>query len=286
MLGAMADRPALAEFLRARRQRVTPGDVGLPDSGRRRTPGLRREEVAALAGVSVDYLVRLEQGRDTNPSSAVVGALADALLLSDDERLHLFKLAAKSSKAELCPQAATPERTVRPTVQAMLDRLDPTPAFVIGPYFDVLAWNPSWERLTAPLGLLDEPEPNLARYTFLHPTARNAFPEWAATADEQASALRSMAVHYGTEATFAALVDELQQEPAFAARWSAHDVVEKRRGTKSLRHPVVGEVHVAYEVLLLADANDQRLITWLPADEASEQAIRRAVLGETNLRAV
>jgi hypothetical protein len=172
------------------------------------------------------------------------------------------------------------------SVQALLDRLDPTPAFVIGPYFDVLASNRAWETLMGPVGLLDEAEPNLARYTFLHPAAPNVYLDWSATADEQASALRSMAVHYADEPAFATLVDELQQAPEFARRWQCQMVVEKRRGTKGLRHPVAGEVHVSYEVLLLPDDNSQRLVTWLPADDASDAALHRAVVGEANLRAV
>jgi transcriptional regulator with XRE-family HTH domain len=282
----LADRPTLAAFLRARRERLRPADVGLPDSGRRRTPGLRREELAVLAGVSVDYIVRLEQGRDTHPSGAVLGALAEALRLSDDERIHLKRLAAMTSSPELCPAGSTAPIEVPPTVRALVDRLDPTPAFVIGAWFDLLAWNTSWGRLMAPVGLLDGARPNLARFTFTDPRAPTAYLDWAATADEQASALRSMALDRGYEPAFAELVDELRRVPAFAERWSRHHVVEKRRGTKRIRHPLAGEIRVAYEVLLPPDDRDLRLITWLPADEASDDAIRRAVHEGSTLRAV
>lgn len=282
----LADRPTLAAFLRARRERVRPADVGLPTSGRRRTPGLRREELAVLAGVSVDYIVRLEQGRDTHPSGAVLGALAEALRLSDDERVHLKRLAAMSSAPQLCPAGSVAPVEVPPTVRALVDRLDPTPSFVIGAWFDLLAWNTAWGRLMAPVGLLDGARPNLARFTFTDPRARTTYLDWAATADEQASALRSMALDRGYEPAFAALVDELRQLPAFAERWSSHHVVEKRRGTKRLQHPTVGEIRVAYEVLLPPDEHDLRLITWLPADEASDDAIRRAITEGTALRAV
>ena len=278
--------PTLADFLRARREQLSPADVGLPNSGRRRTPGLRREELAVLAGVSVDYLVRLEQGRDTHPSGAVLGALADALRLSDDERLHLKRLAAITGAPELCPQALAGPVEVPPTLRALLDRLDPTPAFVVGAWFDLLAWNTAWGRLMAPVGILDDPRPNLARFTFADPRARTVYSDWTATADEQASALRSMSLHRGYEPGFTALVDELQQVPAFVERWSSHQVVEKRRGTKRLRHPVVGELRVAYEVLVSPGDGDLRLITWLPADEASDDAIRRAVVEGSALRAV
>jgi transcriptional regulator with XRE-family HTH domain len=284
-----SDIPTLGGFLRARRERLAPADVGLPGSGRRRTPGLRREELAVLAGVSVDYIVRLEQGRDTHPSGAVLAALGHALRLSPEERLHLKRLAAITSAPELCPAAtaATAPIEVPPTVRTLLDRLDPTPAFVIAAWFDLLAWNAAWGRLMAPVGLLDGPRPNLARFTFTDPRARTAYPDWAATADEQASTLRARMLDHGHEAAFTALVEELERVPAFAARWSSHQVVEQRRGTKRLRHPVVGEVQVAYEVLLLpADHGDLRLITWLPADPASDDAIRRAVVDGSTLRAV
>ena len=136
----------VAEFLRARREQLQPADVGLPDNGRRRTPGLRREEVATLAGVSIDYLVRLEQGRDTKPSPSVIAALADALRLDDEQRRQLYTLAMISQSAELCPAPRPLARAVAPTVTALLERLGPTPAFVVGPANDVLAWNDAWER--------------------------------------------------------------------------------------------------------------------------------------------
>jgi transcriptional regulator with XRE-family HTH domain len=177
----------VAEFLRARREQLKPGDVGLPDNGRRRTPGLRREEVATLAGVSIDYLVRLEQGRDTRPSPSVIAALADALRLDDEQRRQLYTLAVVSQSAELCPAARPLARAVSPTVTALLERLDPTPAFVVGPSNDVLAWNAAWEKLVRPLGMLDGELPNLARYVFLHPSARGVYRDWEAAADEQVS---------------------------------------------------------------------------------------------------
>src|SRR5690242_16108823 len=163
---AMAERTELAEFLRARRNRLTPAEVGLPVHGRRRTPGLRREEVATLAGVSIDYLVRLEQGRDTNPSAEVIAALADALRLSDAERKHLGILAAHENAPNLCPSRGALATDVRPTVQKLLDSIDPLPSFVLGPLNDVLAWNATWEALVVDTGLLDSDPPNMARYVF------------------------------------------------------------------------------------------------------------------------
>jgi transcriptional regulator with XRE-family HTH domain len=266
----------LGSFLRARRERVTPAEVGLATSSRRRTPGLRREELATLAGVSIDYLIRLEQGRDTRPSPAVLAALAKALHLSDDERTHMVRLVAHKVAAPLCPTNLSPSATVAPTVIQMLDGLARTPAFVAGPQNDVLAWNASWERLARPLGLLDSDPPNLARYVFLHPAAASVYPDWERAADEQASRLRAASPRWSGDANFTALIDELSSasEP-FALRWSSHDVAEKHRGVKRLVHPDAGELRVAYEVLLLPDEDEQRLISWLPADEQSAAVMAR-----------
>lgn len=278
----MSEPSELAQFLRARREQLRPADVGLPDNGRRRTPGLRREEVATLAGVSIDYLIRLEQGRDLNPSASVIVALAKALRLTEEERAHLGHLSSVHTKAELCPNgpAAT---EVAPTIQALLDRLDPTPAFVVGHTDDVLAWNEPWHRLAAPAGLLDDSPPNLARYLFLHPNASMAYPDWTAAADEQVRQLRSAAPRWGSDAAFAALVEELSAEAEFARRWSAHTVAPRRRGTREVRHPGAGVLRFDYEVLLLPDDTEQRLVTWLAADDATAAALEPPV---TRLRAV
>lgn len=273
----MADDNQLGQFLRVRREQLQPSDVGLPDSGRRRTPGLRREEVAALAGVSIDYLVRLEQGRDRNPSLAVVQALAEALRLDGDERKHLAKLAACANTPDLCPQGHGPVDEVPATVRALLDRLDPTPAVLVGPWYQVLAYNTAWERVIHPLGILDHPEPNLARFTFLDPRSRDAYPRWDEPADEQAAVLREAIVRWRGDERVQAFVDELLQVEAFAERWQAHDVARKRRGTKVLRHPDAGELRIDYEVLSLPDGSDQRIITWLPSDDATAEALHSLV---------
>jgi transcriptional regulator with XRE-family HTH domain len=273
----MSERSELAAFLRAKREQIRPADVGLPDSGRRRTPGLRREEVATLAGVSVDYLVRLEQRRDAHPSAEVLAALAGALRLDDDERLHLKKLGLISANRSMCPAATAMVFEVAPTVGALLEGLDPTPAFVLGPASDVLAWNRSWQRLVEPLGMLDGHRRNLACYVFLDARARGAYPDWSLAADEQASRLRSASVHWGEDAAFVNLLDELGTVPEFAVRWSAHPVSEKRRGEKRLAHPDLGELRLAYEVLLVPDDGDQRLVTWLAADDATAAKLRGGI---------
>lgn len=276
-MGAMPHQSAsyseLGEFLRARREQLTPADVGLPDSGRRRTPGLRREEVATLAGVSVDYLIRLEQGRDQRPSAAILSAIGNALLLGADEMAHLNKIGMLSANAELCPPPRLMPTEVGATVLTMLDSLAPMPAFVLGPANDVLAANGSWQALMASLGLVGSGRSNLARFVFLDAGSRSAYPDWSRAADEQASQLRTASLQWGVDPSFAQLVDELRQQPEFERRWVRHPVAEKRRGHKRLRHPELGELQVAFEVMILP-GDDLRLVTWLPADEATAAAFR------------
>jgi transcriptional regulator with XRE-family HTH domain len=272
----MPDDSTFGAFLRARRERVSPADAGLVASPRRRTPGLRREELATLAGVSIDYLIRLEQGRDLRPSAAVLAALAAALRLTDDERFHMVSLVAHEVNAPLCPTGVTPSADVAATVVQLLTRLDQTPAFVVGPQSDVLAWNDAWQRVAGPLGMLDGESPNLARFVFVHPSAPTVLPDWAHAADEQASRLRAASNRWGADPRFVALIEELSAGSAhFATLWSSHAVAEKRRGVKRLVHPEAGELRVAFEVLLLADEGEQRLITWLPADDATAVAMAR-----------
>jgi transcriptional regulator with XRE-family HTH domain len=262
----VSDSTDLGVFLRARREALRPADVGLVDNGRRRTPGLRREEVAALAGVSIDYLIRLEQGRDTNPSASVLAALAAALRLGDEERTHLAKLAAIGNSRELCPEATPLGTEVAPGVRHLLDELGSTPAFVVGPVSDVIAWNEAWTRVVAPLGMLDDQRVNLARYVFTHPRAHAVYADWDAAADEQVARLRAAEPRWGQEPAFVELLAELRTADDFAARWSTHPVAEKRRGAKRLHGPDVGELHLAYEVLVLPD-DDQQLVTWRAADD-------------------
>lgn len=274
----------LGRFLRSRRERLTPAEVGLPDSGRRRTPGLRREEVATLAGISVDYLIRLEQGRDTNPSGAVLAAVANVLQLDDDERIHLKQLAAMTQAPELCSLSTPPVSDVAPTVRELLARLAPTPAFVVAPVNDVLAWNPPWARVAAGIGLLDGQPPNLARFVFLHPAARRAYPDWERAADDQVSQLRQAFTRYGHHERAADLLAELVDVPEFAVRWSTHEVSAKHRGAKRIVHPTAGELRFDFEVLVLPDDGDMRLITWLPSDEATDERMRSLLVADDDSR--
>lgn len=266
----------LGTFLRARRERLLPEDVGLPATGRRRTPGLRREEVATLAGVSIDYLTRLEQGRDLKPSGAVVRAIARALRLTDDELVYLATLTVAGGAPELCPTVTTMVTQVAQNVQAILDGLDPTPAFLTGPATHVLAGNDAWRTLVGPLGMLADDAPNLAAYVFTHPRSREVFTEWTRVADEHVAQLRTASLRWGHDPAFVALLERLHPDPEFAHRWSTHNVNEHHRGMTLLRHPDAGELRLRFETLQLPNDGEQRLTTWFPADESSEAALRLA----------
>ena len=265
----------LGAYLRARREAVAPAEVGLPAGSRRRTPGLRRAELATLAGISVDYLVRLEQGRDRHPSAQVLAALADALGLPTTERFHL-RLLAKAAGGEsglLCPAAEPPARSVRATVRALLERLEPTPAVVLNRLSDVLAHTTGYERLAGPLGLLDGRPPNLTRFVFGDPRARAVYLDWERVADQQVASLRFES--WGDDPHLVELAEELTVVAGapFAERLSAPPVLPERTGVQRWAHPGAGELRLAYEALELP--LDQCLVVYLPADEASAAALDR-----------
>jgi transcriptional regulator with XRE-family HTH domain len=266
---AMADTTnRLGEFLRARRALVTPEQVGLPDAGRRRVAGLRREELALLAGVSVDYYVRLEQGRDTHPSPQVLDALARALRLDDDAVAHLHDLARPAPRRRR--PRGRPER-VRPGVLRLLESWSSIPAFVLGRRMDVLAYN-------ALAGLLHGDfagERNIVRVVFLHPSARETYPDWDAVAQETVATLRAASVADLDDPALTELVGELSlKSEAFRRLWARHDVAEKASGTKRIVHPLVGEIVLGYETLRVADAPEQLVVGYhAEPGSASERAL-------------
>ena len=259
----------LGSFLRSRREALSPADVGLPVGSRRRTPGLRRAELATLAGVSVDYLIRLEQGRDTHPSTQVLAALAEVLRLSEDDLDLLRTLSVISNGTELCPQSMPAAQAVRPTVRALLEQLEPAPAFVLNHLADLLAWTEGYDRLARPLGIFDAAEPNLLWFTFTDVRARSAYPDWDDIADEQVDNLRMES--RGAESDARALADRLEGAAGseFSTRWERGGVARKRTGIKAIAHPAVGVLRLAFETLALPDADRQRLVVYLPADTAT-----------------
>lgn len=265
----------LGAFLRAHREAVPPAAVGLPDGNRRRTPGLRRAELATLAGISVDYLTRLEQGRDRSPSSQVLAALAETLGLSRDERIHLHRLAKANGGGACDGGAAARARTVRPTVQTLLDRLEPTPALVANRPGDLLAWTAGFARLAGPVGLLAAAPPNLVRYVFTDPRAHDAHPDWDVVAGERAAALRAAAALGDPHAALLAEELTITAGARFRDRFEGSAVLPTRTGVERWTHPEAGQLRLAYESLELPDPEEQRLVVYLASDEATAAALDR-----------
>jgi transcriptional regulator with XRE-family HTH domain len=265
----MADKPDLSEFLRSRRGRLRPVDVGLPERGQRRVPGLRREEIATLAGVSTDYYVRLEQGRNISASDEVLDALARALQLDETERLHLHDLA----KQRPVRQSTPPPQRVRPGVRTLLDSLA-QPAFVLGRRTDVLATNRLARALLTDFDAMPEGERNHARWLFLDPLARQLYGDWETVARENVAILRMDAGRHPEDARLAALIGELSvKSPEFARWWADHDVLVRGHGTKRYLHPIAGEIEISYEALRLADDDQTMFVYSVEPDSASAAAL-------------
>ncbi|GAB2889259.1 helix-turn-helix transcriptional regulator [Streptomyces deserti] len=250
----------LGRFLRARRTQTSPESAGLtPGSGTRRTPGLRREELATLAGVSIDYYARLERGKETRPSPEVVDALARALHLGDDEHQHLRELAARAARYAPEPPPAPP-RTVRPHIKLLLETMRPNPAYVVSRSLDLLAWNPGGLALYA--GIDDWPvkQRNLARYLFLHPAARTVFTDWDNQIRGCVARLRALAGTDPDAPDLAALVGELVlKSPDFAGLWERYEVKGRKYATKSFHHPQVGDITLGFQAMHLEGTPGQRL---------------------------
>lgn len=238
-------RRELAEFLRTRRTRITPQEVGLEPGPRRRVAGLRREELALLAGVSTDYYQRMEQGRDVRPSDQVLDALARALDFSAEETRHLHSLAAAARTPARPPRPYEPEE-VPPTTLRLL-RAMPTPALVVGRFLDVLAWSPLGGAVLGEFTRLPQDARNLLAL-LLHPEADQACPERAATVVELTGMLRAQVAAEPGHARAVELVGELAvRSDEFAALWARHDVLETTRGQMRLTHPMVGELSLDWD---------------------------------------
>ncbi|GAB2575981.1 helix-turn-helix transcriptional regulator [Streptomyces capparidis] len=254
-------RRELADFLRSRRARTTPEQAGLPADGRaRRVPGLRRDEAARLAGVSTEYYTRLEQGRAHNPSPEVVEALASALHLDASEREHLTDLLARPATARRA--AAAPQR-VRPGLHLMLHTLEHVPAFILGRRTDVLASNRLARAVLTDFDALPAPRRNLARYYLLDPEARERVGDWERIAAETVAMLRLEAGRHPHDRQLADLVGELTlKSPRFSTWWNDHRVLRRTHGTKSYRHPLVGDLHFSYESFQAPGDTDQTLCVY------------------------
>lgn len=266
----------IREFLTSRRARLTPDKAGLPAyGGTRRVPGLRREEVAMLAGVSVDYYNRLERGRISGASDAVLESLADALQLDEAERVHLFDLARRSAGTSARRRSARPA-TIRPVVQQVLDAITDAPAWVRNARFDHLAHNQMARALYSP-ALADPRRPaNSARFIYLDPAAQDFFVDWERAADDIAAMLRSEAGRHPHDQKLQDLIGELStRSEDFRRRWAAHDVRFHRTGVKQLHHPVVGEMELSFEAMTLSSDPDLTLLVYAAApDTPSADALR------------
>ncbi|GAA2522668.1 helix-turn-helix domain-containing protein [Winogradskya humida] len=246
----------LGDFLRARRREVSPAAAGLPDGGRRRVAGLRREEVALLASISPDYYTRLEQGR-RQAAEPVLNALARVLRLSDDERTYLFELSGKDAAR---PRRRATQR-VQPQLQRLLDDLTSTPAMVLGRCTDILGWNPLAAALFTDFAQVPEKERNFVRLVFTDPAIRAMYVDWDYVARACVAQLRMEAARDPRNPRLTTLVGELSvQDPDFRRWWSDHRVGASAAGTKTLRHPVVGELALDWSTLTDAADPDQQLI--------------------------
>lgn len=263
----------LATFLRTRRERLDPVQVGLPLRSHRRTGGLRREEVAELAGLSVDYVTRLEQGRGVRPSPSVVEALARSLRLSDDERAHLFDLAGHRVPARR-PSAQYEADTSLLQVDRVLQALSPTPAMLLNHRFDVVGWNPECAVLLIDFGALSLEERNIPRLGFLHPYFRDFFRERELVMRQWTAFLRAVVAARPDDAELAELVRDLQdQSEEFRSHWARGEVGVYRSSRRKYLHPRFGSITVDTEVLIPLRLEDHRIIVHLAAD-----ALTRAVL--------
>ncbi|MDX3233665.1 helix-turn-helix transcriptional regulator [Streptomyces sp. ME19-01-6] len=257
----------LGEFLRSRRARVAPQEAGLPTvTGRRRTSGLRREEVAMLAGVSIEYYRRLEQGKQNRPGPAVLEAIAGVLRLDDDERAHLFAVARAASPARgsgAPPESAPASHTPRPDVLRMLDLVAPCPAYLLSRSNDLLAANTSGMRLLPGIEEWPARRRNTVRYTFLHPRARRLYGNWDEVAAATVAHLRSVAGAHPDAPELTALIGELTvKSEEFAALWQRYDVRSRTNGRKCFADSAVGRMDLSYEAYEVARSEGHRLIVY------------------------
>jgi transcriptional regulator with XRE-family HTH domain len=260
----------LAAFLRTRRERLDPRELGLPVRARsRRTPGLRREEVAELAGVSVDYVVRLEQARGLRPSADVVDALSRALRLTPGERAYLFDLTRQRPR-----DTGKPATTAVPSLARLVDDLAPLPAMLMNHRYDILAWNGGMASLLLDFGTLPPSQRNAMWLCLLHPEIRECYVDRERVVREGIAHLRAAwAAHPGDRVLSDLITECTTGNEEFARLWAERDVRVNGRGSKVMRHPGAGVIAVDFEVLMPLQDTDQRLMICRPADDESRSAL-------------
>jgi|HubBroStandDraft_1064217.scaffolds.fasta_scaffold04561_6 transcriptional regulator with XRE-family HTH domain len=265
-----ARRRQFGEFLRSRRERLTPSAVGLPDGFRRRTPGLRREEVALLARVGATWYTWLEQGRDVRPSAEVLTALADALRLDAAERRHLFVLNDRPPPER---RPTGPEQVEQPLLR-MLDSLTSQPAYVLGRRWDVLAWNRAAESLFGDYGKLDGDERNIMHIVFANKAHRKLLVDWREVASTALAMFRADSARYAGDPDFERLIGALMRvSPEFRELWPRQDVLWSLSSQKRIKHPVVGRMTFEYTSFAVTGSPDIKLIVYTPL--ASEQTAEK-----------
>ena len=253
----------LGEYLRACRARVSAEQAGIPTSGHRRVPGLRREELATLAGVSVDYIVRLEQGRAKSASPEILVALARALDLRADEEEYLLRCAADSTALVSRTHSTTPRaHSVSAATRVLLDSMTGVPALVLGRRMDILAWNTLGAALITDFGKVPSQHRNHIWLSFLDPEVRGLYADWEKVAQECVAYLRMDAGRYPEDPALARLIGELSMNADFRQWWSTHRVRAQRSGRKEFLHPTAGELSLDFQVLDVRGTGDQTLLVY------------------------
>ncbi|WP_242884300.1 helix-turn-helix transcriptional regulator [Actinomadura litoris] len=280
MIRALDTTQELAAFLRSRRERLDPHDFDLPTRSRtRRTPGLRREEVAELAGISIDYIVRLEQARGLRPSAEVLGSLAQALRLTSAERAYLFDLARQRPTTPARPTPDRPNAAAAPPLARLVADLSPLPAMLTNHRYDILAWNTEMSRLLLDFDTLPPHQRNSMWLCLMRPEMRDFYVDRERIVREGIAHLRTVWAAHPEDEALSALIAEFATDPDFARLWDERDVKVHGRGRKRMRHPEVGLVAVDFETLTPLDDPDLQLVIFRAADGESQSALDRLNAG-------
>jgi transcriptional regulator with XRE-family HTH domain len=270
-------RDELADFLRNRRATIQPDDVGLPTGGRRRTPGLRREEVAQLAGVGTTWYTWLEQGRDVRASLDVLESIAKALRLTPAERSHLIQL----GRGEQAPPLCAPAEKVSPTVKRLIENLGPNPAYLLGRRWDILAWNRAYAAVFGDPTEVPKPFRNSVWLTFMDPARRLLYTDWNKGARLMVARFRADSARHIGDPAFEQLIAALEEgSPEFRDWWKRHEVAGSGQGRKVLNHPVVGRLVCEHAVFRPDEAPEQRLALFSPLPDEDTPAKVARLLGD------